>query len=102
MKQAISVLRLKGHEITEEEEEAGVLAKVRNRFYEIILVSTGTNADGEAEGKFVFTAREDYSAENVESTLTVSNPYVKFLLKVDQENSSREDWTDGGKQPWRP
>ncbi len=87
-------------ELTEEEEEAGVLAKVRNRFYEIILVSTGTNADGEAEGKFVFTAREDYSAENVESTLTVSNPYVKFLLKVDQENSSLEDWTKGDDQPW--
>ena len=88
--------------LTAAEEAAGIIAKVRNEFYEITLVSLGTNADGDAIGKFIFTAREDYSSDNVESTLTITNGYVKFLLKVDQENSSREDWTDGGKQPWRP
>lgn len=78
---------------------AGTIAKVANDFYEIALIlESETTVDGETEykGRFIFTALEDYAPTNPESTLTVSNAYVEFLLKVDQENSSPEDWVDGG------
>jgi hypothetical protein len=86
--------------LTADDEAAGIIAKVANEYYEIALVDTGDNAAGEATGKFIFTALQDYVATPPVSTLTVSNPYMKFLLKVDQENSSPEDWVDGGDQPW--
>jgi hypothetical protein len=88
-------------ELTTAEEEAGVLAKVANEHYEITLILTDTNTTtGESQGKFIFTAKHDYVSSTPESILTVSNAYVKFLLKVDQENATPEDWIDGGDQPW--
>jgi hypothetical protein len=86
--------------LTADEEAAGVLAKVANAHYEITLVYLGDNAADEAMGKFIFTAKHDYVSSTPESVLTVSNAYVKFLLRVDQENATPEDWIDGGKQPW--
>jgi hypothetical protein len=86
--------------LSEAEKNAGIIARVQSEAYTIDLVYVGTNSDGEAQGKFIFTARKDYTAnpQPNEAILTVANPYVKFTLKVDQENSSPEDWKDGGDQ----
>ena len=87
--------------LTEDEKNSGILARVRNEFYEVTMVKgPTTTVDGKSEysGKLVFKALKNYAPANPESILTISSDLIKYKIKVVQHNATPEDWVDGGDQ----
>ena len=90
--------------LTDDEKDAGYIAKIANAYYEVVLIQTTKPAKSgdKYQGKFLVTAKQNYdpARDPDSSTLTVTAGLVELSLEIFQRNASLEDWIDGGDQPW--